>query len=368
MKRKIFITLLCALLSISSLSACKGSSSEEASSDAVMTTEIETTTEETTTEETTEPEPEGIMNPLTGIYDFSQAAVGKRPVAVMVNNIYDAMPQYGTSSADIVFELPVEGMQTRLMCLYGDYTAVPYIVSVRSFRYYFAPIACGFDAFYVHWGKDESVSDYYYSLDWDTFDGINGSVLFGRDQGRLNQGYNLEHTSYFDGTLFKDYVESNNYRTDLYEEYTQSNAFNFTERFDDIVLPSGDDCSYIEVNYGGQSMSMTYDPESAKYYKYNGSDAQIDASNGKQLSFTNVFVLETSVWTREDGLHKGLDWTGGNGAYGYYFSQGKVQKIYWSKAGEYSRLRFYDENGDELVVNRGKSYVTFCPYDSLYFE
>lgn len=45
-----------------------------------------------------EPEEEKIpenQNLLTGLADLTDAAIGKRPVAVMVNNIPAAMPQYG---------------------------------------------------------------------------------------------------------------------------------------------------------------------------------------------------------------------------------------------------------------------------------
>ena len=94
---------------------------------------------------TPSPEPENV-NLLTGVADLSEEAVGKRPVAVMINNIEAALPQYGISEADLLFELPVEGGVTRLMALYGDYTAVPQVCSVRSCRYYFPILAAGYDA------------------------------------------------------------------------------------------------------------------------------------------------------------------------------------------------------------------------------
>ena len=75
------------------------------------------------------------QNLLTGLGDLTDGAIGKRPVAVMVNNVQDAMPQYGVAKADIIYEVPVEGDVTRLMALYADYTTVPKICAVRSCRY-----------------------------------------------------------------------------------------------------------------------------------------------------------------------------------------------------------------------------------------
>ena len=56
--------------------------------------------------------PAANQNLLTGIDDLSKEAIGKRPVAVMVNNVEDALPQYGIGEADVIFELPVEGNLT----------------------------------------------------------------------------------------------------------------------------------------------------------------------------------------------------------------------------------------------------------------
>ena len=82
---------------------------------------------------------------------------------------------------------------------------------------------------------------------------------------------------------------------------------------------------------------------------------------GNQLTFTNVFVLETSITVRDDVGHKDVDWSGGNDSVGYYISNGAVQQIHWSKEpnNEWSRLTFFDENGNELSINRGKSYIAF---------
>ena len=159
------------------------------------------------------------QNLLTGIGDLSEGAIGKRPVAVMVNNVQKAMPQYGVSQADLIFEIPVEGDATRFMALYGDYTKVPQVCPIRSCRYYFPALSQGFDAFYVNWGIDDTIADYLEALDLDQIEGItNTGGLFGRDQEKLSQGYAVEHTGFFDGTKLVSYIESKGLRTDLKEE------------------------------------------------------------------------------------------------------------------------------------------------------
>ncbi len=309
------------------------------------------------------------QNLLTGVPDLTDGAIGKRPVAVMVNNVSYAMPQYGVSQADIIFEIPVEGDATRFMALYGDYTQVPKICPIRSCRYYFPALSQGFDAFYVNWGIDDSIADYLEALDLDQIEGItNTGGLFGRDQDRLNQGYSLEHTGYFDGTKLVSYIESQGLRTDLKED-KKGPAFQFNG-LEEQLKPEGSDCTSVQINFGAQSSQFTYDAENKVYLKQINGDAQVDGKTGEQLAFTNVFVLETDISVRDSVGHKEIDWDGGTDSVGYYVSNGGVQKITWSKDynNESSYLRFYDESGQEISINRGKSYIALNYKNQAVFQ
>ena len=311
------------------------------------------------------------QNLLTGVPDLTDGAIGKRPVAVMVNNVSYAMPQYGVGQADIIFEIPVEGDATRFMALYGDYTQVPQICPIRSCRYYFPALSQGFDAFYVNWGIDDTMADYLEALNMDQIEGItNTGGLFGRDQDRLNQGYSLEHTGYFDGTKLVSYIESQGLRTDLNED-KKGPAFQFNG-LEEQLKPEGSDCTSVQINFGAQSSQFTYDAEDgdeALVLRING-DAQVDGKTGEQLAFTNVFVLETDISVRDSVGHKEIDWDGGTDSVGYYVSNGGVQKITWSKDynNESSYLRFYDESGQEISINRGKSYIALIYKNQAVFQ
>lgn len=355
MKRKMFI-MLAMLLTIGSMAAC---SKKEKEPEPAVVEETEEPAPEPVEEEPEEVIPEN-QNLLTGLPDLTEEAIGKRPVAVMVNNIPDAMPQYGVEQADIIFEIPVEGDQTRFMALYADYTTVPKICAIRSCRAYFPAISQGFDAFYVNWGIDETMSEYIDALQLDQYDGIyNAGGLFGRDQDRLDSGYSLEHTGYFDGTKFASVVQEEGKRTDLADD-KKDTAFVFNG-LEEQVKPDGEACVDVNIDFGAQTASFNYDESSNTYKKENNGEPQIDGKTGNQLSFTNVFVLETSISVRDDVGHKDVDWSGGEDSVGYYISNGAVQQIHWAKEAnnEWARLKFYDEDGNELSINRGKSYIAF---------
>lgn len=363
-KRKVMLMASALLLAVTmGMAGCgqKKADAEETQKEEVKTTE-EPEEEESTAVSGAAIEPEAAVpanqNLLTGIGDLSQEAIGKRPVAVMVNNVQKAMPQYGVGQADIIFEIPVEGDATRFMALYGDYTKVPQICPIRSCRYYFPALSQGFDAYYVNWGIDDTMGDYLAALNMDQIEGItNTGGLFGRDQEKLNQGYALEHTGYFDGTRLVSYIESQGLRTDLLEE-KKGAAFSFNG-MEEQLKPEGSDCTSVQINFGAQSSAFTYDQEKKVYLKQINGQPQVDGKTGEQLSFTNVFVLETDISVRDDIGHKEIDWDGAADSVGYYVSNGGVQKIHWSKEAnnENSYLRFYDESGQEISINRGKSYI-----------
>ena len=371
MKLKRVMLTAAALMLIGSMAGCGGKKTEEAAdSKAAVQKEKDETKQTKKTEKEEEPaalegkpveadkEAFGNENLLTGVADLTDAAIGKRPVAVMVNNVEAAMPQYGVAEADIIFEIPVEGDKTRFMAMYGDYTQVPQVCSVRSCRAYFPAFSQGFDAFYVNWGIDDSMEDYLDALNMDQIEGItNTGGLFGRDQDRLNSGYALEHTGYFDETRLVSYLESEGIRTDLAED-KKGAAFSFNGA-EEQVKPAGSDCTDVNIDFGSQTAQFVYDAENKVYLKKMNKNPQIDGKTGTQLAFTNVFILETDISVRDDIGHKDVNWEGGDSYIGYYVSNGGVQKIHWSKEpnNENSYLKFYDESGKELKINRGKSYI-----------
>ena len=293
---------------------------------------------------------ESELNLLTGEDTLSEEAKGKRPVAVMVNNIKPAFPQYGVAQADIIFEVLVEGNQTRFMCLYGDYTQVPKICSVRSARKYFPAISEGFDAIYVHWGMAEPIREYIDSLGLTRFDGNDDSNgLYGRDKDRKAAGYSLEHTGYFDGTKLVEVLEKKDLRTDI-EADKNSTAFLFNET---AVAPEGEECTKVTVKFGAATAVFDYDEETKTYFKMHNGEPQVDGKEGTQLEFTNVFVLETDIGVDPNGTHKAVNWYEGTG---YYVSNGVAQEIKFMKESEQDRLILLDKNGKELSINPGKSY------------
>ena len=376
-----FIGILLAVMITGALLAGCGGKTEAEQTDITTTTspetDLTTTTPpetETTTQEILRPDDHtGNMDPLTGIENLPDEAVGKKPVAVMINNIVDALPQYGIEQAEIMMEMHVEYDLTRMMAIYPDLYNCPEICSVRSCRYYYPIFAAGFDAIYIHWGIDHTYAeDMLMGMDIPHIE-VNDRSEFGeyytekgyisRDQERLNEGYALEHTSVVHGEKFPEFFEDLNINIEADKEGT---VFQFNEYGKDEI-PAESPCTYVDVQYGPQSSQFEYDPAAGVYKKYHCYYEHIDSRTGNQLTYTNVIVLETSIGYMSDELHRYIDWRGGDGAIGYYISKGGMMKIRWEKEDEYARIRFYDESGRELKINTGKTFIAINYPGSTYF-
>lgn len=253
-------------------------------------------------------------------------------------------------------------MKLRKILKEGGYqiihTKVPQICPIRSCRYYFPALSQGYDAFYVNWGIDDGIADYLEALQLDQYDGIyNAGGLFGRDENRLAAGYSLEHTGYFDGTRFGEVAQAEGRRMDLAEDMRRT-AFQFGS-FKEPVSPKGESCKKVEINFGACVSSFEYDEATGTYQKSMNGTPHIDGNTNQPLTFINLFVLETEISVRDEVGHKNLDWDGGSDSVGYYISNGMIQKVQWAKEpnNERSKLAFYDETGNEIKVNRGKSYI-----------
>ncbi len=348
-----FVSLLLCVL----LTGCSGNETilSEAPSETAAPVTEEMTTEVQQTEETETqsvvPAENGV-NPLTGEAGYSAEAVGKRPVAVMVNNAVPSYPQYGLAEADLLYELPVEGGVTRLMAVYADYTAVPDVCSVRSSRYYFPQIAAGLDAIYCHWGAEQNYAvSTMKSLGTDRLDGakLGNSILFYRDPERVGK-YASEHTGYLKGSDLPAAIAKCGIREEAVGETT---AFLFA---DELVVPSDAGCVRVEIPFSDSSSTeFTYDPSQDVYLMSHNDSPQMDGHAQTQVAFTNVFILQTNVTSLDESNYlRRVELEGGGG---YYVSMGGVEEISWEKADDHQPIRVYAADGSELEVNIGSSYI-----------
>lgn len=316
-----------------------------------VTTEA-TTTEATTTEEATteDPHPGETYNELTG--EWSKDYVSKRPVAVMINNLREALPSSCTKQADIIYECMVEGGITRIMPIYSEYADLEKIGSVRSARHYYINIANEYDAIYVHYGQSKPAKKL---LEKGAIDNINGMTYdpgFYRDNSRV-----APHNAYTTGERIVQGIKDKEYK-DTYSE-THEKVLSFNET--DTDLESDQVANTVHVNFSSYSQPyFIYDPEKKIYDRYEYNSPQIDNmadENDNVLQFKNIIVQQSKYEciNPENDLQELTQVGEGTG---YYITNGKAIPIKWSKSGKKAKTKYTTEDGEELLLNPGKTWIS----------
>ncbi|MFV0464904.1 MAG: DUF3048 domain-containing protein [Lachnospiraceae bacterium] len=348
--------LILAAIGCIALAGC-GNQSDTTSTEVSETTEI-AATEEVTADvsvatESSETEVSTNLqtgrNPLTG-EPMDEALASQRPVAVMIGNTTDALPQYGTSAADIIYEATVEGGITRIMGIYQDYQSIETIMSVRSCRHYFAYFAEDFNAIYCHYGQAVYATEMLEGIDdLNGLDGDLANVTFFRDSSRK-----APHNAYVTGESLVAGIEKRGYDTQLSSDYT--GHFKFAADGETITLDDGEDAVVVKPGYVIDKPWFVYNEDDGLYYRYQFKAEHVDATTGEQLAFKNILFLVAQYSVFPDGKY--LDIKHLSAQYqGWYMTNGKVIEIRWDKPEEDQVAKYYDMDGNEIVLNQGKTYV-----------
>ena len=300
------------------------------------------------------------LNPLTGEYNLKDRAVGKRPVSVMVNNIKKAWPQYGLGSADICYEIVVEGGITRIMAVFADYQSMPKIGSVRSVRHYFTDCSYPLNTIFVHWGGSNPGYDAIKSRGINNIDGmVLSKTAFSRDN-QLKKKKGQEFSNFTSGELIQKGIDKKKYdingKTDPGFKFAPEGGIKGNAAATEVTVKfSGYATAYFDYD-AASGKYLKSEALTSKSNKLNYKEKQIDQNDGKQIAVDNVFVLFADVHLYE-GSDKLMDVEYQKGGSGYYISGGTRTDINWSKSSYKNPFQFKKSDGSELQVNPGKSWV-----------
>lgn len=289
---------------------------------------------------------------LTGKY-IKEEDAKRRPYAVMINNIQDAIPQYSISKASIIYESPVEGSITRLMAMFEKPDKMKRIGSVRSCRIYFAYMSLEWDSIYVHYGQSKYAKKFLHTKKIDNICSWNGEGAFYRTSDKP-----APHNCYAFGKGLKKQRKKLKYRKNYKDSYSGHFKFADIDKPYEITNPNAKDASKkVVVGYSYNNAYYKYNAEKHKYYRYQYGKKHIDAANkNKQLSCTNIIIQYVKTVLYPDG--KSLKMTQKGDGKGWYVTRGKAIKITWHKDKKKSgQTKYYDENGQEITLNNGKTYI-----------
>ena len=293
-------------------------------------------------------------NPLTGL-PMETGSEEDRPIAIMLNNIRVALPQFGVSKADQIYEVCAEGGITRMLAVFQSLDGVGDLGSVRSTRLYYLDLAQGLDAILVHAGGSEEAYSTIQSRGMFTLDGVRGahtSELFWRDQTRIRSaGY--EHSLFTSGEKLQALFPSLSVRKTHESGYTYPMAFS-----DDGTPNDGATAKKISVVFSNYKTGVfEYDESSGLYKVSEYGKPYVDGETDEQVCVKNVLVLYTGISNLPGDTSGRLRVQLTGSGTGIYACNGKVSAITWSKAGPDSPFQYAYEDGTPVEFGRGVSYI-----------
>ena len=321
--------------------------------------------EETSTEEADEDAPpkEGMVRSYFTNQWVDEEINNTRPLAVMYPINKEAQPQYGLSNVAVFYEIMEEGSMSRQMGVLEDWEDLSQIGNVRSIRDYFIYAALEYDPVIVHYGGPELyVKSVLTRSDVDNLNGVGG--VMGSDYGaffRIPEGSKSEHTAFTDGKHVSAAIEKAKYSLEHRDKFEGESHFNFTTESKPNTLDDYSDAvEATEINMKGcfpvTKSALKYDEDKGVYLKSLYGTAQKDALTGEQLAFSNVVIQRTYHEVRDDNgylAYQMHDTT----REGYFITKGKMIHITWKKTDDYSPTTYYDDNGDEITFNTGKTMI-----------
>ena len=297
-----------------------------------------------------------------------------RPIAVMIDNHSGAWPQANLSKAYMVYEIVVEGGETRLMAVFKGQD-LEKIGPVRSSRHYFLDYALENDAIYVHHGWSPQAQSDISSLGVNNINGIQESSsdfwrvkdksaphnLFTSTESilKIAKRKNYEMTS--DKKSVLNYVAD---EIELDKKY--QNISSSTEKTAESDRQSTMSAINITIPHSNlQTVKYEYDANTKTYKRYARNKLQTDYITKEPVTTKNIIITMCDNYTLEDKENKGRQGLKNIGTFdGYYITNGQAIKIKCIKSDRKEQTIYKDLDGNEIEVNDGNTFVNICPTDA----
>ena len=287
-----------------------------------------------------------------------------RPIAFMIDNNINAQPQASLNSTYMVYEIIVEGGETRLMALFKG-TNADEVGPIRSARHYFLDYAMENDAIYAHLGMSPQAED-----DFEDFDieHINGQVY---DTGRARTDSSLfwrakhkkaPHNAYTNTASILKIANDKGWRTTSDKE----SVLNYVTKEVDLNSEDSIIANTVTIPYAtGHKVEYQYDVNTKRYTRYSKNKKMTDEATGEDVTTKNIIITFAQNYTLDDGENKGRQDVVTVGSLdGYYITNGKAIKIKCNKDSRSNQTQYVDLQGNEIDVNDGNTWINICPINA----
>ena len=278
-----------------------------------------------------------------------------RPYAVMIDNEgTKSLPQGGLDKAQIIYELIVEGGETRLMPLFWN-TDPKMIGPVRSSRHYFLDYAMEHNAIYIHIGWSPMAQK---DIPKFKINNINGLYGGGEIFWDLTKDKNNWQDSYTSMEKIDKYVKKIKYKTDI----DDPGKLQFKYNTEDSESATGEKAENISLKYSaGYKCGFIYDTQTRLYKRFRKDKPHMERVTGEQLTAKNIIIQRVKSFTIKGDKEGRQDLESVGKGEGWYISNGKAVKIKWEKASRSAATKYTDEQGKVITLNPGQTWIQLVP-------
>lgn len=287
-----------------------------------------------------------------------------RPIAFMIDNNKNAQPQASLNSTYMVYEIIVEGGESRLMALFKG-TVADQVGPIRSARHYFLDYAMENDAIYAHLGMSPQAESAFKEFD---IDHINGQVY---DTGKARTESSLywrvkhkkaPHNAYTNTESILKIAKGFGWRTTS----NNKSVLNYSAEEINLDLEDAFSVETVKIPYAkGHTVEYKYNKENGRYTRYSKGKKMSDEMTGEDITTKNIIITFAENYTLDDGENKGRQDVVTVGSLdGYYITNGKAIKIKCNKNSRREQTVYVDLKGNEIKVNDGNTWVNVCPIDA----
>jgi hypothetical protein len=271
-------------------------------------------------------------------------------ISVMIDNHPGARPQAGLAKASIVYEVPVEGEFTRYFALYNASTTVDKVGPVRSARPYFLDWLQEYgDAVYMHsGGSPEALQLLKNSAMFDANEFFRGAYFW---RGTTHAApHNLYTSSSIWGKLLSDYGFN---RTPI-----SWKGWKFSSSSEKMTTSSSSQTYNVSITYlPGYKVTWEYQATSGTFGRLLNDEVYRDESGS--IMANNVVIQYVKIETTDDEGRKHITTVGEGEA--LVLIPSKLIRGTWKKGSVTERTRWYDQNGNEIPLNPGVTWVEVMP-------
>lgn len=277
----------------------------------------------------------------------------KRPYAVMIDNEgTKCLPQGGLDKAQIIYEIVVEGGETRLMSIFWD--VEPELIGpVRSSRHYFLDYVLEYDAIYVHFGWSPMAL---YDIPKLKINNINGVANGGEIFWDLTDDIYNWQDSYTSMEKIEEYVNRVNYR----RETEKPQVFRYNEK--DISFRGGINAEKIKIKYNQLNFSeYEFDETIGEYYRKRKGNPHMERVSEGQLKAKNIVIQFAKNYTIPGDKEDRQEVVTVSEGDGWFITCGKAIEIKWSKKSRDEATKYTDKYGNDVMLNPGQTWIQIVP-------